>query len=456
MLKTREIDWRSPMGAFAPLAQERGAILLTSGATARAVGWAIIVAFPAGTIARSEGKTTIDGVLTDVSPFALLKDMHRRRAEDASDVDAPFASGLLGYAGYECGALVEPSVALPRTPYALPDFHFGAYDACAAFDVERRRVFLISRNEAAGERLAAALGAPGDAWRPAANRFSPPHFAVSAEDYERAVDGAIARIRDGEFYQANLSQRFFVEAQAPFDPFSLFASAAAASSAAYGAFLQLGVAQILSLSPERFFAVRRNSDRRLSIVAEPIKGTRPRSDIPQEDARLLSELMADPKDRAENIMIADLTRNDLSRICEDHTVREESICEAVSLASVHHLVSRISGVLREDLGAVDALEALFPCGSITGAPKIQAMKAIADIERIGRGPYCGAIGYLDDRGAADFSVAIRIAIAEGRRVATPVGGGVTLRSDPGTEYQETIAKARAWLGAFGYADWRAP
>ena len=142
-------------------------------------------------------------------------------------------------------------------------------------------------------------------------------------------------------------------------------------------------------------------------------------------------------------------RNDLSKICEDHSIQEEAICEAVTHASVHHLVSRISGVLRPGLGAVEALAALFPCGSVTGAPKVEAMKVIAALENSGRGPYCGAIGYMDDAGDADFSVAIRIAIVEKNRLSIPVGGGVTLRSDPGAEYEETLAKARQFLRIAG-------
>jgi para-aminobenzoate synthetase component 1 len=152
-------------------------------------------------------------------------------------------------------------------------------------------------------------------------------------------------------------------------------------------------------------------------------------------------------------MIADLTRNDLSLVCCDGSLREDAICELTSRAHVHHLVSRISGRLRDDLSAVDVLRAMFPCGSVTGAPKIEAMKAIAELEKGGRGPYCGAIGYIDDGGAADFSVAIRTIVAErsgdGLAAAFSVGGGVTLRSDPEAEFQETLVKARSARQALG-------
>ena len=152
-------------------------------------------------------------------------------------------------------------------------------------------------------------------------------------------------------------------------------------------------------------------------------------------------------------MIADLMRNDLSRICEDRSIREEAICELRSYANVHHLVSRIGGVLRRDVSVIDVFEALFPCGSITGAPKVAAMEAIARIEGVGRGPYCGAIGYMDDRGGADFSVAIRTMTtsSDRRAIVAPVGGGITLQSDPHKEYQETIDKSKDSLFALGVA-----
>ena len=359
-------------------------------------------------------------------------------------------SGLVGYVGYECGALIEESVALPASPYAMPDLYFGVYDGCVAFDIARRKAFIFSQDAAVGDALEEKLAGDRQSCRPDVGAFGPHISLTSKNEFRRAVETAIERIRDGEFYQANLSQRLIADSARPFDAYALFADATKASSAAYGAFLQLGESQLLSLSPERFFVVDSPRDgRRQSIVAEPIKGTRPRGRSKEEDETLLAALISDAKDRAENIMIADLTRNDLSRICADFSILEDAICEPVSHANVHHLVSRISGGLCGDVDAVDALKALFPCGSITGAPKVQSMKAIAEIEGVGRGPYCGAIGYIDDRGGADFSVAIRIAIAEGRRLTVPVGGGVTLRSDPQSEYEETIAKARGWLDVIG-------
>jgi para-aminobenzoate synthetase component I len=224
---------------------------------------------------------------------------------------------------------------------------------------------------------------------------------------------------------------------------------AGTSDAFFGALLQYPEGAVVSNSPERFFRLSVREDGFRRVTAEPVKGTRRRALNSKEDAQLAQALRNDPKDRAENIMIADLMRNDLSKICKDGTIQEEAICELLTLSHVHHLVSRIAGELCDGSAISDIFRALFPSGSITGAPKIEAMKAIAEIEGAGRGPYCGAIGYIDDTGAADFSVAIRTMMTDGGRqsLSIPVGGAVTLRSNPGEEYEETLVKAVGAAGA---------
>jgi para-aminobenzoate synthetase component 1 len=445
MLVETEIDWRSPFDAFAPFAGRRGAILFSSGAAADNARWSFFGAHPTHSIEAAGGSLCAGNETGDGAPFKALSTAHaarRRRARPSSG--APFVSGLIGFAGYECVNYVEPSVEGPGSPYRLPDFHFAAYDAVAAFDHAARRAFVVGVSEKDVERLRSEIGNRA--------KIAPPMPAVlsvasnfTAAAYRAAVSDVCDRIRRGDLFQANISQRLEAIAAEDFDAFGVFCEISKSSSAPFGAFMNFGAAKIMSFSPERFFAVRDSGGGHDKITAEPIKGTRPRGASPEEDAEMLAGLVADPKERAENIMIADLMRNDLSRICLDGAIREEAICEPVTHATVHHLVSRISGLLRKDINAADALGALFPCGSVTGAPKIEAMKTIADIEGAGRGPYCGAIGYIDDSGAADFSVGIRIAVAEGRTLSIPVGGGVTLRSDPEAEYDETIAKAQQFL-----------
>ncbi len=448
-MEQHELNWRSPLVAFAPLAGRDGAMLLHGGDAAVDARWSFIVAAPEKIVSSAGGRTSIDGAPVAVSPFEALSDLHsRRRRADAPECGAPLASGLVGFCGYECGGFCEPSAKGPKSPYSLPDFWFAAYDAVAAFDRISQKAILLGRTGGAADRLESMLGG-ADLPPPAAVDVDPPASNFSCAAYCSAVAEIIEKIRNGDLFQANISQRLQMRSHAAIDAYGLFRAATAQSSSAFGAFFAQDGVDVISLSPERFFAVRPEPSGRLAITAEPIKGTRPRGETEEEDARLRADLIADPKDRAENIMIADLIRNDLSRICDDHSIREEAICEAVAYATVHHLVSRISGRLRRSVNAADALGALFPCGSITGAPKVEAMKAITAIEKTGRGPYCGAIGYIDDRGGADFSVAIRIAVADGGNLSIPVGGGVTLRSDPEAEYDETLAKARQFLRLAG-------
>jgi para-aminobenzoate synthetase component 1 len=437
----REIEWRDPVAAFAPLAGEPFAQFLGGGARAEGARWSFLCVRPDSLIEVRRGETKVDGADVAKAPFEALRDLHERRRRDVDAAAVPLLSGVVGFAGYECGGVLEPSAAGPPSTGAAPDFFFAAYDAVAAFDRDARRAFIGAPYRSRALALEALLGDAPCAPSPPALSFSGSTF--SAARYRGAVRDVINRILDGAVYQANISHRLRFKADEPVNAFALFAAAAAQSAAAHGAYLNLGATQIVSLSPERFFSISHDAGGR-TIRAEPIKGTRPRGATPEEDAALARQLEESAKDRAENIMIADLTRNDLSRICVDGSIREEAICERLTLATVHHLVSRISGRLREDVGAPAALAALFPCGSITGAPKVEAMRMIAAIEGAPRGPYCGAIGYIDDRGGADFSVAIRTALVEGRCVTLPVGGGVTLRSDPESEYQETLDKA-AWF-----------
>lgn len=437
----REVTWRDPLAAFAPFAHEPHATLFHAGDGAPGARWSFLCVRPSSTIEGRRGATLIDGARSDLSPFEALARLHEERRRSQPAGGPPFLAGIAGFAGYECGALLEPTAPGPPAAGDAPDLAFAAYDAIVSFDKDARRAFVSAPDERAARALQAALGEtapPPD--------IAPLHFAgstFSAARYHEAVRAVIRRIESGAVYQANISHRLRFKADEALDAFSIYARAVARSSAAHAAFLNLGDTQIVSLSPERFFSVTSEGGA-ATIRAEPIKGTRPRGATAAEDERLARALATSAKDRAENIMIADLTRNDLSRICADGSIREEAIAALQSHATVHHLVSRISGALKDGVSAADALAALFPCGSITGAPKVEAMRTIAAIEGAGRGPYCGAIGFIDDRGGADFSVAIRTAIVSGRRVDLPVGGGVTLRSDPEAEYQETLDKA-AWF-----------
>nr|WP_305888982.1 anthranilate synthase component I family protein [Parvularcula maris] len=253
--------------------------------------------------------------------------------------------------------------------------------------------------------------------------------------FEEKVEKVRRSIARGDYFQANISRRD----SAWFEHYSGLPRQAVsfALQQRFGAHIEVPGFSVLSASPELFLSLEEGT-----LRAEPIKGTRPRGATPEEDQALLEALQADPKDRAENIMIADLMRNDLAKVCEDGTMDEPVICGVRTLPHVHHLYSRIEGRLRVGLPFAEALRAAFPCGSVTGAPKLAAMRAIAELEGEGRGPYCGTV-FAVTKERAVASVAIRTAVADHRRgrIDARSGGGITWRSEPAAEYAETEAKA---------------
>ena len=265
--------------------------------------------------------------------------------------------------------------------------------------------------------------------------------SFSREAYLEAVERVREYIFAGDIFQANLSQRL----EAPLDEpaWELYKRLRAINPAPFAAYIETGEATIMSASPERFLRV--STDR--TVETRPIKGTSPRGIGPEHDAALGQALIESEKDRAENLMIVDLLRNDLSRVCVPGTVRVPELFLLENYPTVHHLVSTVVGVLPPKADAVDLLQASFPGGSITGAPKVRAMEIIAELEPSRRGVYCGSIGYLSVTGALDTNIVIRTYLALERRVYFSVGGGIVADSDPTAEYEETLTKARALIAA---------
>ncbi len=383
----------------------------------------------------------------------------------------PFVSGLAGYVSYDMKDFLERYPSRARRDSSLPDLSLGFYDVVFAWDRERGEGWAVSsglperdprsRAERAQERLAyqwqrvvegpqAAATPAGDAPPAAPGGPPPPRIRsnFTRDEYLRMVARALDHIGAGDIYQVNLAQRVRVEPAAPpgaAPPASaLYRSLRAESPAPFSSLMTVPGGGIVSSSPERFFAIE--GDR---IETWPIKGTRPRGATAAEDQALASALRASAKDRAENVMIVDLERNDLGRICEIGTVRVPSLCEVESFANVHHLVSRVEGTLREDAGPTDVIRAMFPGGSITGAPKIRAVEIIDSLEPTRRGVYTGAIGYWDQSGDCDFNIAIRTMIVEEGVTSFHVGGGIVADSTPEGEYEETLVKARGMMRAVG-------
>jgi para-aminobenzoate synthetase component 1 len=262
----------------------------------------------------------------------------------------------------------------------------------------------------------------------------------TSEQFRVSVAEMVGRIRKGDFFQVNLAQRLVTEST--LDPASLYLRLRKTNPAPFAGFYDGGTFQVISSSPEGFLKIRERH-----VQTRPIKGTAPRTADKALDAAMADDLLASEKDRAENIMIVDLMRNDLSRVCRDESVVVSRMCEIERYQYVQHLVSVVEGELIDGLDAVDALKACFPGGSVTGAPKIEAMKTIARVEPHPRGPYCGSMGYLGCGGDADFNILIRTITSTGGRLQIPVGGGITARSEPAAEEAETWDKARGMLKA---------
>ncbi|HEX6902365.1 MAG TPA: anthranilate synthase component I family protein [Thermoanaerobaculia bacterium] len=363
------------------------------------------------------------------------------------------AATLVGYLGYEMGGELESLPSPPEDDLGLPDLYLGLYDSCLRWDgrnwvlegtdawrsagdpdpvVETEHVLAAARRRSASEISTGSLAEGGVVSRP--NRSG----------FEAAVTRVVERIGTGEIFQMNLCRR--LEARVAIENlWPLYLRLRAASPAERGAFLDLGKGKaVLSISPELFLTSHGGE-----VESRPIKGTRPRGVNPRDDRALARELLESEKDRAELTMIVDVVRNDLGRVCETGSVEVIRHAELMSLPTVHHTVSTVRGRLRPDAGPAELLRAAFPPASITGAPKIQAMAVIAAEEERRRGPAMGALGWISLGGDLDLAVAIRTAAASGSLVAYHAGCGIVADSDPELEFEESAAKARAFLSALG-------
>ena len=382
----------------------------------------------------------------------------------------PFQGGWLGWLSYELGTAFDRMPRATLDSSTVPEVALALYDWVVAWDHQAGKAWLVSTGmDARGvidrdraERRAAEVlrwirgvpdlpSPPGRVCAAALAGTPITAFAnapagltgdFSPASYRAAVQTIVEHIFAGDLFQANLSQRF----TAPFtgDPLALYQAMRRHAMAPMAAYLSHDQHRILSVSPELFL---RHSPASREVETRPIKGTRPRGVDAAADAALALDLLASEKDRAENVMIVDLLRNDLSRVCEPGSVRVPALCRLDSHATVHHLVSIVTGQLRSSQDALDLLAATFPGGSITGAPKLRAMERLAELEPVARGVYCGAIGWIGCDGGLELNIAIRTITLAGGMAALHAGGGITARSDPDEEYRETLDKARALITA---------
>jgi len=355
----------------------------------------------------------------------------------------PFQGGIAGYLAYEWGAEQERA-RRPRGAGEVPDAGLGLYDWVIAWDHVEGRAWIVAWGK---ERLAWVRERLNTAARtPSAVLHLPPPSSIVSNFTRPEYEAAVARIRDyiaaGDVYQVNLAQRFRTSFAGA--PLGLYGRVRARNPAPFGAYLALGDLTIASISPERFL---RLDGAARTVEARPIKGTRPRGVRPAEDAALAAALTTSEKDRAENVMIVDLLRNDLGKVCRLGSVLVPELYALESHPTVHHLVSTVTGVLADGADEFDLVRAAFPGGSVTGAPKIRAMEIIAELERAPRGVYCGAIGYISATGAMDMNIPIRTVVLQDGVATFHAGAGIVWDSDAPAEYDETLAKARALIDA---------
>jgi para-aminobenzoate synthetase component 1 len=469
-------------GAFLRCAHLPGVLYLDSALEDRSLSrFSFLAADPFETIRWRHGDPG--------DPFGILQERLREYREAAGPRPGggpgpdgrlralpPFRGGAAGLFGYGLSRVVEDLPPFVHDEFQVPDLAVGLYDLVLAFDHSSRRGWIISqgfpfrepqaRLRRAAARLEEARGwlgartpAPREADRRAAGRRAAPplsrgelaplheipghpgvHSDFSRDGFERAVAQGIEYVHAGDVFQVNLAQRLVAPAAA--GPVEFYARLRERNPAPFAGYLDLGELVVASASPERFLRV--DGDR---VETRPIKGTRPRGRTPEDDRFARDELRQSAKDQAENVMIVDLLRNDLSRVCRPSTVVVEDLFRVETYETVHHLVSEVSGRLREGLGPIDLLRASFPGGSVTGAPKVRAMEIIAELEPVARGAYCGSLAYLGFDGAMDSSILIRTVTAGRGWLQFPVGGGIVARSDPAKEYAETLDKAEGILRA---------
>lgn len=386
-------------------------------------------------------------------PLAHLRALMGRYRTAGGD-NIPFCGGAVGYFGYEFGARGEGVYASSPDEPDIPDARFGFYDGVIACDPVAGKTFAVA-NPVANRRADVILARLREAVRNAADHWVP-NGVIFQRDTSSGHEltsnlpregylSRVARVKDyiaaGDVYQVNLAQSF--ELATADDPYAIYQRLRKLSPAPFGAYLDAGDFQILSSSPELFL----RSDRQGHVLTRPIKGTRPRGRTAAEDQRLAAELLASEKDQAELLMIVDLERNDLGRVCRYGSIRVEERQRIEAHPTVFHLVATISGQLGEGRDVFDCLRSMLPGGSITGAPKIRAMQIIDELEPCRRHVYTGSIGHLGFDGTCDLNIAIRTILCHQGRARYHVGGAIVSDSDPESEYQETLTKGRAMRAA---------
>ncbi|MGE3919865.1 MAG: aminodeoxychorismate synthase component I [Gammaproteobacteria bacterium] len=443
-----EIAYGDPASIFKSFSQEKWAIFLDSADAARQLDdtnrFSYIAIDPFETIFIKNSQCFISG--TEVSnPFKYLKNILDKFKVEHRDDLPPFQGGALGYFSYDlCHYLevINKPHKIEESVYA--DMAIGLYDVIISFDHVLQKAWIVSAgisldNEKSKiskyieilKKTNQSISAPMTAEVELVSSFN-------KKTYADLVASAQKYILEGDIFEVNLSHRFKATLDSRLEnKYDLYLKMRSHNPSPFSAFLNFVDHQILSTSPERFLLLKHNGE----VSTRPIKGTAPRGKTSEEDKIISDQLLMSEKDRSENIIITDLLRNDLSKVCDPNSVKVKKLCGIETYPTVHHLVTVVEGQIKSDYTALDLLEACFPGGSITGAPKVRAMQIIYKLEPTQRGPYCGSIGYIGFSGTMDTSIVIRTLLFHGHTITYQVGGAVILDSSPEEEYEETITKS---------------
>lgn len=429
---------------FTCLHQEPDAVFLDSSLKNQYGQYSIAGFLPQDKAEEKNGIFYLNGQVQDGNCMAWLKSyLAKHRQENPTEL--PFISGGIGYLSYEFGKRFLGLPVTRQNEVDMPDFCFIFYRLYLIEDVHSGSITLAAQDEAAlrwfeeQEKKTGGWSAnvqPGD--EPFGTASVSSDF--TCEEYKKTIQTMVDYIVSGDIYIANMTRQLKIQSEA--DPYRVFQLLRTQNPSPFGGYFNYRDAEIISASPERFFELRDGV-----VRTRPIKGTRKRGDTPEEDEQLRQELQNSEKDKSELLMIVDLERNDLSRVCQTGSVKVEELFVTEAYATVFHLVSTICGILQPDKDVTDVLGAMFPGGSITGAPKYRAMEIIDELEHSSRGLYTGSMGYIGLDGNCDFNIVIRTLVHQNGCYHLGAGGGITCESEPDFEYEETCQKAAAPIRA---------
>lgn len=470
MLLIEEIDFYEPAKLFQQFANKPWSVLLDTTLISDTNQFSFIGIDPFLKMTSKNQSIWINDKIYKGNPFRYLKKLLNQFSLNIELQLCPFQGGAIGYFGYDLRQHLEKFNEDLIDEMQFPDMCVGFYDLIVGFDLKLKKAWIFSsgypektpsrRKKRAIERKFFLLNqiklptaviprsAFCDEESPRIERDSSLSLGMTtgamsiqsnfnSNTYQAIVKKSINAILKGDIFEVNLSQRFTTKLKPSDHPFELYKRLITINPTSFSSYLNFDPTFIVSASPEQFLKLQNKI-----VTTKPIKGTCQRHEDSKLDNMLSENLLSSDKDRAENTMIVDLMRNDLSRVCENHSILVPKLCELESFSAVHHLVSTVTGKLHNNKDAIDLLMATFPGGSVTGAPKIRAMEIISEIEKVARGPYCGSIGYIGFNGDMDMAITIRTFAIKDTQVVFQTGGAIVLDSDPLSEYEETLDKAK--------------